>query len=362
VFFFDLTGYDEYVPSYDKIENIAIGSVDTEKETTYNVKVNEDGTVAMLDSGYYLNGDSTGNDLGIDQNLFDSIKEIAKESKETCKEIIGNSTALWFSNLWDPSRNTLGLKVRYDLKSGSAIYRYYMVSLDDIKNLWKEGMAEGPLKAERYSILNLDDKYVDEVRCDFITGQSIFLFQDNKAKKQLLVDAFRQDVEEADPEVLTGEPCASLTIGYSDVPSVEGTDDMVVGKTGDYSFSPCFYVFPQFKRTVEILKETGYPISMDDVNLSSVEVQYYMNENQNEVSSPIIYNKPEQLSELKKALRCYQMVPFWEKQELDGWASLKVVIDGMETEVAWSIMAKDVPEFMKEDSQRALSFEVLDEE
>ena len=51
-----------------------------------------------------------------------------------------------------------------------------------------------------------------------------------------------------------------------------------------------------------------------------------------------------------------------EKQELDGWASLKVVIDGMETEVAWSIMAKDVPEFMKEDSQRALSFEVLDEE
>ena len=45
-------------------------------------------------------------------------------------------------------------------------------------------------------------------------------------------------------------------------------------------------------------------------------------------SSPIIYDKPEQLSELKKALRCYQMVPFWEKRELDSWDSLKVVIDG----------------------------------
>ena len=63
--------------------------------------------------------------------------------------------------------------------------------------------------------MKLDDKYVDEVRCDFITGESISLFQDNKAKRQLLVDAFRQDVEEADPEVLTGEPCASLNIGYS---------------------------------------------------------------------------------------------------------------------------------------------------
>ena len=292
VFFFDLTGYDEYVPSYDRIQNIAIGSVDTGWETAYNVKVNEDGTVTMRDSGYYVNGDSVGNDLGIDQNIFESMKKIAKESKVTCKEIIGNSSAFWFSNLWDPSGNTLGLKVRYDLKSGSAVYRYYMVSLDDIKNLWKEGMTEGTLKAERYSILELDDKYVDEVKCDFITGQSISLFQDNKAKRQLLVDAFRQDVEEADAEVLTGEPCASLTIGYSGVPAVESIDAMVPGKTEDYSFSPCFYVFPQFKRTVEILKETGYPISMDDVSLTSVEVQYYMDENQNEVSSPIVYDKP----------------------------------------------------------------------
>lgn len=47
------------------------------------------------------------------------------------------------------------------------------------------------------------------------------------------------------------------------------------------------------------------------------------------------------------------------KKEADKWASLKVVIDGVESEAAWSIMAKDVPEFMKEDSQRALSFEVL---
>ena len=90
-----------------------------------------------------------------------------------------------------------------------------MVSTENQKNLYKEGYAEGTLKSERYSILKLDDKYVDEVRCDFITGESISLFQDNKAKRQLLVDAFRQDVEEADPEVLTGEPCASLTIEYS---------------------------------------------------------------------------------------------------------------------------------------------------
>ena len=76
----------------------------------------------------------------------------------------------------------------------------------------------------------------------------------------------------------------------------------------------------------------------------------------------VVYDQPEQLEELKKVLRCYQMVPFWEKREADKWASLKVVIDGVESEAAWSIMAKDVPEFMKEDSQRALSFEVFEKE
>ena len=126
-------------------------------------------------------------------------------------------------------------------------------------------------------------------------------------------------------------------------------------------FSP-IVVFPEFKRTVKLLKETGYPISMDDVDLSSVEVQYYMDEYHNEVSSPIVYDQPEQLKELKKVLRCYQLVPFWEKREEESWDSLKVVIGCVESEASWAILEKDVPEFMKEDSQRALSFEVLEEE
>ena len=51
-----------------------------------------------------------------------------------------------------------------------------------------------------------------------------------------------------------------------------------------------------------------------------------------------------------------------EKREEESWDSLKVVIGGVESEASWAILEKDVPEFMKEDSQRALSFEVLEEE
>lgn len=365
MFLFDLTGYDNYIPSYDKIENIAAEFTDGGGwENTYSVEINEDGKISTQDSGYYRNGDLLGNNLGISPDIYACVEQIVKENKVICRSLSEDSDnrVLWNGDIWDSSNDTSRLQMRYDLKSGKTVYRSYMVSTENQKNLYKEGYAEGTLKSERYSILKLDDKYVDEVRCDFITGESISLFQDNKAKRQLLVDAFRKDVEEADPEVLTGEPCASLTIEYSGVPSAESVDAMVPGRTGDYYFSACFYVFPQFKRTVEILKETGYPVSMEDVKLSAVEVEYYMNEEHNEYSSPVVYDQPEQLEELKKVLRCYQMVPFWEKREADKWARLKVVIDGVESEAAWSIMAKDVPEFMKEDSQRALSFEVFEKE
>ena len=39
---------------------------------------------------------------------------------------------------------------------------------------------------------------------------------------------------------------------------------------------------------------------MEDVKLSAVEVEYYMNEKHNEYSSPVVYDQPEQLEELKK--------------------------------------------------------------
>ncbi len=73
------------------------------------------------------------------------------------------------------SNDTSRLQIRYDLKSGKTVYRSYMVSIENQKNLYKEGYAEGTLKSERYSILKLDDKYVDEVRCYFITGESVSL-------------------------------------------------------------------------------------------------------------------------------------------------------------------------------------------
>ncbi|MFR7900777.1 MAG: hypothetical protein ACLU6Y_13815 [Ruminococcus sp.] len=84
--------------------------------------------ISTQDSGYYRNEIFWEMIWALDQNIYDMYESrLAKENKalpiltEDCDR---TAMRMWYSNLWDPSRNTLGLKVRYDLKSGNVVYRY----------------------------------------------------------------------------------------------------------------------------------------------------------------------------------------------------------------------------------------------
>lgn len=356
VFCFDLTGYDTYIPSYDKIENISVGFSGTGVNYSYNVRKNEDGTVSVEDT--YIGNVSDCNAIGIDPDIYSLIKTIKEQSYESCQK--GDVQKVWKIILLDEYE--VQIPVRYELKSGKYICRTYSVSRENLKELLRAGYAQGTLKAQQYSVLQLDVKYVDEVACTFVDGQNIFLFQDNQAKKEQLVEAFWQDVEDASAEDLVGEPCAALSINYTNIPTAQTLENITPGdEKNTCELYGYFYVFPSFKRTIEILKETGYPVSMEDVDILSVEVQYYMNEEKTEISSPVVYTDAAQLEELKKVLRSYSLLPGWENPGSDSWEYIDVRIDGQESNGNWGILDKDVPEFMKEDAQRALAFEVYEE-
>ena len=359
VFYFDLTGYDRYLPDYDELENVVLGLSNIGEEQFYNVTVGEDGNISIV-TNPVGNGMSQYNDLGMDENIYRCIEKIKEQSYDICQEISRKDT-LWSAYLWDETGKTVTVPVCYELKSGKEVYRSYRVSRKNLKELFEAGYENGTMKEERYSLLQLPEKYVDTVSCTFTDGQFISLFQDNRAKREQLVDAFRQDVQEAAPEVFTGEPCAILDIEYPQVPTGEKIESLVPGEeNGYYNLSGYFYVYPQFKRTIEILKKTGYPVSMEDVNVTSVEVSYYMNKEETEYSSPMIYDDPIQLEELKKVLKYYQLASWDDTTTLD-YAYLNVTINKEESSTAWVIPEGQTPDFMQEDAQRAMAFEVLDE-
>ena len=357
VFFFDLTGYDSYIPSYEEIQNIAIGNSYLEWESYYNIEVKENNIVNSLedDLGRRCN-------IGIDPHIYACMENILKECNDSNKELPAKNS-VWDTSAWEEEGDALGIRVLYELKSGKKVYRYYPMTRESFKELIKTGYEYGTVKADKYAILQLDNKYSDQVYATFADGRSLYIFQENKAKREQLIDAFRQDVEEAAADVFVGKPCAVLTIEYPDVPEESTLNNMMPGEnTSTRYLEGKYYVFPQFKRTVEILKETGYPVSMEEVNITSVETEYYMNEKKTESSSVIAYREPKQLEELKQVLRCIELVPIWEKPEYDKWTDINVWIDDKKSEALWVITSEEAPEFMNEDYQRAMAFEVFEED
>ena len=98
MFLFDPTGYDNYIPSYDKIENIAAKFTDGSGwENTYSVEINEDGKISTQDSGYYRNGDLLGNNLGISPYLCMCGADCEGKNNIICRSLSEDSDnrALW---------------------------------------------------------------------------------------------------------------------------------------------------------------------------------------------------------------------------------------------------------------------------
>ena len=210
---------------------------------------------------------------------------------------------------------------------------------------------EGTLKEEKYSSLCIDTKFLPSISGDFYDGKSYTLFQGDKNKRKALIEALQEDAMEAQAEVLTGEPCAMLNLCYENVPELTGINNMVPkGQSSRYVYTN-IYIYPEFKRTVAILKETGYPLSMDEVQVDQVEIRYWIADSYEETET-IVYSDEEQIQELKKALVPYGLSCDWDNYR-SNWSSLKVVIDGTESEGGWQLKEDACPKFMKEDEKKA---------
>lgn len=349
LFFFDLTGYDKYLPSQKTIQNVEVGF--------YQIDTNENDVIELTENGEISQRNSWTN-IGIDGEIYSCLEKIRDHNKEICQELMGDDFS-WMANIYDNTGRYVRIPVTYQLKSGREICRSYMADRGVLKEFYQACFEQGTLKKEKYSILQLDNKYLKQIEGAFCDGEWYTLFQDNTAKMDQLLDALRQDVEEADAKVLTGAPCANLQLSFENVPTVEKIWKMIPGETGSVNLTGNFYVFPEFKRTVKLLKETGYPISMENVEITSVEAVYYIGEEKNTVSSPVVYESKEQLEELKKVLINGNLSPIWEPGTFnDVWAWITVKIDGEDAGSYWRV--ESVPDFMQEDAERAKAFQVYE--
>ena len=165
--------------------------------------------------------------------------------------------------------------VRYINKQGFSVCRGYIVSSAQAQNLMEALYDEQTWKEDRYSFFQLDKQYLKEVTGIFCDGDIQTLFEKNAEKRQALAEALRKDILENGGQTVKDQPCAMLMFDYAGIPSEGYMDEWgmnVPAVQEGERVSTSVLVYPAYKRTLAILEETGYPLSMDKLSVEYIDV------------------------------------------------------------------------------------------
>lgn len=331
VFRQDLTGYDSYLPAYEKLEGIAVRANDNLEDGKL-VKEKEDGSYRLISEM-----ERTEEGLSMSPEIYQALERIV-ENQNLEKGLEWNRT----------------FDVKYRLKSGKETYRRYrysMSSSEDYRVLKKALYETGNLKEYRYSFLNIDEKYLEGVSGGFWDNRDYALFQNDGKKQRELAEALKEDVKEAAAGELFELPCASLRFFYK--APVEQPDGIV---DTDANYGYAAFVYPGFKRTVAILKETGYPLSIDEVEMESVSYTVFQinGYNWDELLKGTV-EEPSQLEEMKQAMVPYGLFPDW--LEYERYFDAEIHLTEGRGICSARIIKDRIPSFIRERMENAGIFE-----
>ena len=244
------------------------------------------------------------------------------------------------------SRETRGtysyaLGFSYRLKSGRMVYRSYEVIPEEAKKLILALYEEENLKDFQYGFQKVEPEYIDDVYLSTSQGDGYSVFPNEKEKLEELLAALNKDIENMTAEDMLEVPVASLNLSYS-LPVEENASNLAPGQKEPVSqASWVVNVMPGFQETLAILEKTGYPLSIDEINIRSVTVTYYGDEKETSVE----YTKPEEIEALKAAIYpSYFYAPWLERSA--GVSATYISDRGNNNFV--DLLADKLPDFVKE--------------
>lgn len=289
----DLFHFDEYIPSYSQLASVGINmNVFSSNLGTYVTKLEND--------TYEVSGNSEdwvlweyhqpGKDA-IGEKTYEAFRKIVENQKGRGGRFQEEQTA------YEESSITFNAAVMYKLKSGKKVYRTYRVTAEESKELMMCLYEEENLKESALDFLNLDIRYLDEVYFNAADGRGYSIFQGQKEQWEELLEALEKDIKNAEPEVLIGAPCSSIQLTYL-LPGNPDVSQLVPGEENRKEYA--FYevnILPEYKNTLAILKETGYPVSIEEVSVKKATITYYGSDRE----KTVVYEKPEELQAIKEA-------------------------------------------------------------
>lgn len=287
----DLLHFDAYIPEQEEIEALNVDMMVLSGDMTDYVKEQADGTFCIKDSTSWAQGETalSGKD-GIGDETYTVLQKIVENQENRKFRYEGEQTE---------EGTFRRLQLGYQLRSGREVKRSYVINTEECGELLYNLYKEENLKNKTEQFLALDTSYLDNISFISGNGKGYEIFQDQPEKQKKLIEAVKTDLQEAAPEDLLALPFAELHLSYI-LPVAEDIHSLVPGeeKPERHAYGE-INLFPSYKNTIAVLKETGYPLSFEETEIKKARILYYNESGEEENSAE--YTEKEQLEALVQA-------------------------------------------------------------
>ena len=343
----DLLHFDSYLPKQQELASVSLSN-GFDMDYYSHIERSADGNFYALTDNYnwYDPSNALTGAEGIGDETYKALESIVKDSPNVDTE----------------QKRSAFISVKYTLKSGRVVCRGYWADVQNLKSLMKGLYAEEDLKEKKYEFLDLDEKYLTRIGMTDASGMGYDIFQNDSRQKQELLDALKKDIESASAEEMVEETTIRLDFNYV-LPVRNDVNSLVPGQNKEeVTYADWNLGVPSsFKNTLAILEKTGYPLTIEELDINKISLTYYEEEDastQEEVS----YTKPKEIKAIQNALILDQTD--YASGDTKGVSNVIVTVYTEKGETVNSMVLKsaDVPDFVLDKMQElGISPEVSDD-
>ena len=283
----DLLHFDSYIPKQEDIASMNLNMMSFDQDYYENVQKTKDGEYEITDANNWAEpAMAFVGKNGIGDQTYKALQDIVSSNPKG--EVI-NGDYTYYSI------------IKYTLKSGKEIYRKYWIGTENLSALVKGLYEEENLKEQKFGFLNLDQKYLKNIGLNDASGNGYSIFQNDSDKMKQLLEAMKKDVDAATAEDFMQAPEVKMDFAYQ-FPGKQDVNNMIPGNTNaNVQYANWIVgIYPSFKNTLAILKETGYPLTVEDLDIEKIMLNYFNDEDGQQ--EDVTYEKPEEIKALKEAL------------------------------------------------------------
>ena len=329
----DLLHFDSYIPKQEDIASMNLNMMSFDQDYYENVQKTKDGEYEITDANNWAEpAMAFVGKNGIGDQTYKALQDIVSSNPKG--EVI-NGDYTYYSI------------IKYTLKSGKEIYRKYWIGTENLSALVKGLYEEENLKEQKFGFLNLDQKYLKNIGLNDASGNGYSISQNDSDKMKQLLEAMKKDVDAATAEDFMQAPEVKMDFAYQ-FPGKQDVNNMIPGNTNaNVQYANWIVgIYPSFKNTLAILKETGYPLTVEDLDIEKIMLNYFNDEDGQQ--EDVTYEMPEEIKALKEALTVRYNGYVDKDSEIYQNIYVSVYTDKGEAVNAYGLKTEKLPDFVKE--------------